>query len=258
LARAYPDFYYESPHNLFLDALTAQGVLGAAILTAWIGLGLWAGRGRAGYSPYLTAALVATVVAHFFTVFILATGLCFYVMVTMLVGMDSKAVEPRRRWILAPVSAAMIFLALRMLGADRSLELARRDIAAGRTMDAVEHYDVARERGLSADLWFARSLAGRPFQQSLDAARRATMGEDAQNACYTVAWLYARGGDVHRTEQSLRISIACSPNWFKPHWILAQILRREGRLDEARAEAQRAAYLNAGKNAEVAAEVSAR
>ena len=258
LARAYPDFYYESPHNLFLDALTSQGVLGAAILAGWIGLGLWAGRGRSGYLPYLAAALVGGVVAHLFAVFILPTAMYFYLLVAMLVGMRSEAVAVRRRWILVPVSAAMIFLALRMLAADRSLELARRDLEAGSTMDAIKHYRVARERGLSADVWLARSLAVPVFQEALVAAVRATAGEDAQNAFYTVAWLHARSGDVPLTEQSLRASIACSPNWFKPHWMLAQILRREGRMEEARAEEERAAYLNAGKNPVVGAGVSGR
>ena len=28
LSRAYPDFYHESPHNIFLDALVSQGVPG--------------------------------------------------------------------------------------------------------------------------------------------------------------------------------------------------------------------------------------
>jgi Tfp pilus assembly protein PilF len=120
------------------------------------------------------------------------------------------------------------------------------------------HYLLARERGLSADVWFARSLGAPALHQALDAATRATGGEDAQNAYYTVAWLYARSGDVTHTEQSLRASITCSPNWFKPHWMLAQILRREGRLEEARAEAERAAYLNAGKNLEVTAGVPDR
>jgi len=95
-------------------------------------------------------------------------------------------------------------------------------------------------------------------QEAMDAAVRATGGEDAQNAHYTVAWLYARSGDVARTEQSLRASIACSPNWFKPHWMLSQILLREGRPQEARVEAERAAYLNAGKNPEVGSSLPGR
>src|SRR5258708_32139751 len=32
LARAYPDFYHESPHNMFLDTLTTRGILGLLVL----------------------------------------------------------------------------------------------------------------------------------------------------------------------------------------------------------------------------------
>jgi O-antigen ligase len=248
LARTYPDFYYESPHDMFLDALAAQGPLGAAVLLGWIALGLWAGRGRSGYPPFLSAALVAGVIGHLFTVLIVPTALCFYMIVAMLAAGRSDAVEPRRRLLLAPVSAAMIFLGLRMLVADRSLELAHRDLETGRTIDAIEQYRTARGWGLSADLWYARTIAPLAAQEAIDAATRATAGEDAQNAWYTLAWLHARSGDVRATEQSLRASIGCSPNWYKPHWMLAQILRREGREDEARAELRRAEYLSAGKN----------
>ncbi len=110
------------------------------------------------------------------------------------------------------------------------------------------HYTSARSLGLSADLWWARS--GAPG--AMDAARRAAAGEDRQNGWYTVAYLYARAGDAVHAEESLRATIACAPNWFKPHWILAQMLQRQGRMLEARAEAERAVALNAGKNPEVA------
>ena len=39
LARAYPDFAHESPHNMFLDALVAQGIAGVLLLAAWCVLG---------------------------------------------------------------------------------------------------------------------------------------------------------------------------------------------------------------------------
>ncbi len=41
LAKAYPDFYQESAHNVLLDTLTAQGLIGLLALGGWIGLGLW-------------------------------------------------------------------------------------------------------------------------------------------------------------------------------------------------------------------------
>jgi putative inorganic carbon (HCO3(-)) transporter len=251
LARAYPDFYYESPHNLFLDVLIAQGPLGVVVLLGWIALGLRAAGGRSGYAPYLGAALVAGMTGHLFSVFILTTALYFYLTVAMLAAADAEPVITPRRWLPAPVSAAMIFLALRMLAADRSLELARRHLESGRTVDAIAQYRIARARGLSADVWYARSIAPFAVQEALDAATGATAGEDAQNAAYTVAWLHARTGDVRATEQSLRASVACSPNWYKPHWMLGQILRREGRAEEARTEAERAVYLSAGKNPEL-------
>jgi hypothetical protein len=251
LARAYPDFYYESPHNMFLDALSAQGPLGVLVLIGWIVLGFRCSGARSGYPAFLSAALLAGIVGHLFTVLILPTALYFYLNVAMLAGTRAEPVTPRRRWVLAPVSAGMIFLALRMLAADRSLELARRDLETGRTAEAIQRYQSARERGLSAELWYSRTIAPVAAQEALDAASRATSGEDAQNAWYTVAWLHARNGDVPATEQSLRAAIACSPNWYKPHWMLAEILRREGREEEARAEAGRAAYLNAGRNPQV-------
>ena len=35
------------------------------------------------------------------------------------------------------------------------------------------------------------------------------------------------------TEQCLRAAIAAHPTWFKPHWMLAQVLRLQGRDQEA-------------------------
>ena len=34
-------------------------------------------------------------------------------------------------------------------------------------------------------------------------------------------------------ERSLRSAIAANPTWFKPHWMLAQVLRLDSRLAEA-------------------------
>src|SRR5204862_245938 len=49
LARAYPDFAHESPHNIFLDAFTAQGVPGLLLLFGFCAVGFsGAWRLRAG------------------------------------------------------------------------------------------------------------------------------------------------------------------------------------------------------------------
>src|SRR5204863_5020769 len=44
LARAYPDFAHESPHNIFLDALIAQGIAGPLLLAAFCVGGFLAAR----------------------------------------------------------------------------------------------------------------------------------------------------------------------------------------------------------------------
>jgi Tfp pilus assembly protein PilF len=85
------------------------------------------------------------------------------------------------------------------------------------------------------------------------AALRATRtAEDPFNAWYSLAALYASQNDAAGAERSLRAAIAANPNWFKPHWTLAQVLLVEGRVEEAAREAALAAELNAGKNPEVA------
>ena len=57
LARAYPDFTHESPHNMFLDSLIAQGVPGLACLALLCLLGLRRSN------PWLTAAVAGPLCA---------------------------------------------------------------------------------------------------------------------------------------------------------------------------------------------------
>src|SRR3954452_17861179 len=69
LARAYPDFAHESPHNIFLDALVSQGVPGLLCLAAVCVLGFLT------YDPWIAAALGGAIVAQQFTVFTIPTAL---------------------------------------------------------------------------------------------------------------------------------------------------------------------------------------
>jgi len=118
--------------------------------------------------------------------------------------------------------------------------------------------------GASADLWFARSLLAFSQQveprgrgQILSLAAEATFqatksAEDPFNAWYTMAEVSAAENDAAGVESSLRRAIAANPRWFKPYWMLAQVLRLEGRAAEAADEAAAAADLDGGKHPEVA------
>jgi Tfp pilus assembly protein PilF len=81
--------------------------------------------------------------------------------------------------------------------------------------------------------------------------RATTTAEDLFNAYYNAAEFYASRNDFANTEQNLREAISCAPNWFKAHWMLAQVLAADGRLREAEAEATQGVSLDGGKHEEV-------
>ena len=89
-------------------------------------------------------------------------------------------------------------------------------------------------------------------QQAMEAAIRATRtAEDRQNAWYNLARLLAGQNNPAGVERSLRNAIAWAPNWFKPHWVLAQLLEATGRHEQALAEAEVAFGLDNGRDPEV-------
>jgi O-antigen ligase len=284
LARAYPDFAHESPHNIFLDALVSQGLPGLLLLCAWCAAGFmaaWRSK-NAGFA----AALAAGIVSQQFTVFTIPTALMFYLTIALATALAAQTLpdgagldlRARRHAVFAvPACLALMYLALRFLVADHALALAQRgldsrDVAKASAEFAA--YQRWRLPGTAADLWYSRALIviaqklGVPensnsmvrfqavrFQalaQSGAAAMRATRtAEDPFNAWYNAAALSASQNDSAGAERSLRMAIAARPNWFKPHWMLAQVLRLESRWPEAEAEAMLAVDLNGGKNTEV-------
>src|SRR5439155_474921 len=91
LSRAYPEFYHESAHNILLDALTAQGVLGFVALAGFIALGVYQARKVEGtLATMLGACLVAGLVANQFMVFTVPTALYFYLTIAMLTALPRK------------------------------------------------------------------------------------------------------------------------------------------------------------------------
>lgn len=273
LARAYPDFYQESPHNIFLDALVSQGIPGFAILLGVTALGFYAWRkaGDRKLAGALGAGLVAILVSQQFTTFISVTAVYYYLTIALLVAAAFVA-EPRpalgkRAYPALAISVAFVVFAVGLVAADAGLARVRKLIQARDVPAAVAAYQrVLRwsPPGMRNDLWYARAIGGaargakRPgdailgWQQGLTAAVRAARSdEERQNAWYILAEFYAYQNDFPHTEESLRAAISCAPNWFKPHWVLARVLASAKRLDEARNEARRAVELDGGRDPEV-------
>ncbi len=280
LSRAYPDFYHESPHNIFLDALVSEGVPGLAILAGFVVLAWFAARRAVNQgrlmAPYLASALAAGLTASLFVCFTLTGALFFYAVIAILVGLaipqrKHAAVSPgpwELRWPALAFSLAAIaiflYFTIRLTTADLALHRAKRALEAGRIDDSLSAYTLSRSwhpLGSSDDLYFSRALAVasrsvsnpalalRIAQQAFSAAQRAAeTSEERQNAWYNLATFYANQNDSARVETCLRRSVVASPNWFKPHWALAQVLLLSGRRQEALAEAVRAADLDGGKD----------
>jgi O-antigen ligase len=277
LSRAFPDFYHESPHNIFLDVLVSQGVAGPVLLLALAASGFaaaWSVR-RKPAAGALAAGLAAMTIGEQFTCFTMPTALAYYVTIALLVSLSVRTVlsagPARRRWLRVaaamPCAAILVFFGMRLWLAETALAAAGRGLDSGLVGDAAGRYGEyqnLRWPGASADLWYSRRLAQvasskaalavrlQAFQQAGIAAQRAPQTTEAPfNAYYNLAAFYARKNDFVGTEQSLRAAISFAPNWFKTHWMLAQVLQAGSRLKEAEAEAAMAVTLDGGKHAEV-------
>jgi O-antigen ligase len=279
LGRAYPDFYHESPHNMFLDVLASEGVAGPVLLLALAASGFAAGWSlrRNPAAVALAAGLAAMTISEQFASFTLPTALAYYAAIAMLVSLGVGAVPPSHpvsgRWarlaVAVPCAAILVFFAVRLAIAETLLTAVRRDLDARLVDDAATRYaEYLRWRwpSPSADLWYSRRLAQiagsnaapavqiQAFHQAGVAAQRAPQTTEAAfNAYYNLAAFYARENDFSRTEQSLRAAIDRAPNWFKTHWMLAQVLAARLRLNEAETEAATAVALDGGKHPEVTA-----
>ena len=277
LARAYPDFYHESPHNIFLDALDEQGVFGLAGLVAITALGLsLAWKAREVPRVFVGGALAAMVVSLQFSAFTLPTAFFFYLAIGALVAGRAKPVSDAPSG--APgyaVAAIGLVLAglfgwfgIRLGTAEYRLAGTQGAIGRGDPIAAIEDYETVRRwepPGASSDLYYSRAMArysameknplpaAQAGRQAMEAALRAcNYPEQRQNEFYYLATLFAIQNDAVDTEKGLRAAIAVAPNWFKPHWTLAKLLQMTGRHAEAEREAEAAVERDGGKHKEVA------
>lgn len=271
LSRAYPDFYQESPHNMFLDALVSRGIPGAIALVALCALALYAARKDAA----LAAAVTGAIVCQQFMVLTIPTALYFYLLIAMIAAKVGQVPDPpsARRWFILPLRAAIaiIFLATatRLTVADRAMAVAENRASSGDVQGASEAYRTVQRWQLSpgdSDLRYSRAMMRltattklfpisiAAAQQAFEAGIRATRtSEDRQNAWYNLATIAALRNDSAGVEQGLRRAIDCAPHWFKPHWTLSQLLELTGRHAEARQEASIGLDLDGGHDPEVTA-----
>jgi hypothetical protein len=275
LAKRYPDFVHESPHNMFLDALTAQGIPGFAILCGLCVAGFGAAWRKRSW--WLAAALAGGIVSQQFTVFTAPTALLFFTAMALAAAEHAQNGQapphpkalPALLAAVAPLAAlGLVYVGARLAIADHELAMVKRALEADdvRAATAAYHdYKTWRLAGTSADVWYSRSLMD-VVQRTTDmtvveqAANRAEeaaesaihTAEDPFAAWYNLAEIRSVHNDYLGTEQCLREAMAAHPTWFKPHWMLAQVLAMESRLAEAETEAGLAVELDGGKNPEVA------
>jgi O-antigen ligase len=143
LARAYPDFAHESPHNVFLDAMVSQGMPGLLCFAALCVVG-W----RAA-DPRIAGAFAAGLAAQQFTVFTIPTALLFYGVVAIASEKPSRAVR-LPRLAMAPVAAVFVLFAVRAVAADRALATSPR----GRELAAA-----ARSVEEPFNTWYQQAVA---------------------------------------------------------------------------------------------------
>ena len=250
LARLLPDFYHESPHNTALDALTEQGIPGLLIAASWAVLAGYAAlRSR---SALAGSALIASSIASLFGAVTVGPLFATLLVIAILVASDPPDRDAPR--ILRPIAVAAVTVPAAVCLAAFGLWLAASDFELARFQRAVSaglYQRMVRTGmpGAAEDLYCARRL-GAPT--AIPAALRSvSTADNPPNAWYNLAILQANQNDAAGVEHALRSASALAPNWFKPHWSLANLLALTGRADEARREAERAVFLDAGKDDEV-------
>jgi hypothetical protein len=228
--------------------LVSKGVLGLLPLIAFCALGISTARGPMG------GAFVAMLVSQQFTAFTFPTELYFFVCLAIVVS-DFKpeairTLQPQWwRWALAlPFACFALYLA----AGDFLLASARRALDRGESDAAARSIDQARKLNATSDYFFSRRFLSLNPRYAMNLAARAPQtAEDRQNALVNLAAFRSMVDDARGVEQTLRVAITAAPNWFKPHWLLAQVLARDGRMVEAEAEARAAVERDAGKDPEV-------
>ncbi|MCC6390491.1 MAG: O-antigen ligase family protein [Bryobacterales bacterium] len=278
LARAYPDFYHESPHNIFIDELVSKGVPAMLLLAGfcgWASIAAWKAL-RRRKDAGLGAAFLGGLVSLQFNSFVLTTAFFCYLTALMLIafefgepGAETAPGGLRWRLLLGGVGLGVFFawFGVRLCAADVLLACVKTRLEANDVMGAASLYESSRRwqpPGVNSDLYYSRNMSAigrkqrnlmpavKAFQEAVQAGiRSAQLGEEKQISYYHLASVYAQVNDSRDAERNLRSAIAYAPNWFKPRWMLARLLEAGGRHAEALNAAKEAVDREGGKHAEV-------
>jgi O-antigen ligase len=271
LARLYPDFHHESPHNVALDTLTAQGIPGLLLVLAWATLAIRSLTGaiqsRVPLAEPLAAAFAGSTTASLFNALSLSPVLLTFLILAMILALEPPR-SKRKAWaqrttvrILGYVAAiSLAWLMVSIAITDFRFAKFQRNPSLTVYESAVK----ARLPGPGEDTYCSRillnaceSAQGIPArlecwrQAEQVAARAISSADDTANAWYNLAYFTASQNDARGTAKALGRAIQLYPNWFKPHWALAKLLSQTGDTARAAAEAERAAFLNANHDPEV-------
>jgi O-antigen ligase len=270
LSRLFPDYHHESPHNLAFDALTSTGIPGLLLLLAW-GVLAWraaaaARRNGSATAVPLAAACVASAAASLFSA--ASPGallLSFFVLAILIAEGAEQNPAPARSlpfaqiWGPALAAGFLVFATFLGIYEFRLQQFSRQPSEASyramlRTSLPGAADDLYASRLLQLACQKRTDLASYVgcIQQTLQAAARALhTDDDVANAWYNFAMLSAVQKNLVATRQGLLEATRASPNWFKPHWTLANLLSQSGEKAQAKAQAERAAFLDSNRDPEV-------
>lgn len=277
-----PDRYYESPHNVVLEAWASQGLPGLAAFLAMLTAAFLAIRSaRQGSHERLVgclfAGLLALLTSGMFLSFVAVTKLYFYVQIAMIVALTAvaspnPAAGGTPRWVAVPAlgcAAAFAAFAMILLRADFLLQSVRESIPPkdpARTVELYRQFLETKPAGMYTGLWFSREMYVQAIANSDPQARETLWSagkqaaeqalhesETPQSAAYSLAMYYAEEGNATKVEESLRAAAAAAPHWYKPYWMLAQVLDISGKREQALEPIRRAMELSGGQIEEVRA-----
>ncbi len=248
LARAYPDFINETPHNVFADAASEEGLAGLTILIALFAVG-WLGTS----SPGLRAALPGIAVCGLFASLSLVMGMYLWGIAGIAVAPEAARARtaakpavwraPVLRMAAAPVGIAFVAVAILLAVQDAAYADLQDSVDAKAVGDAKNAMRIATSFGVGLpgyELWASQEMAKlKAWSEAGSTAGLAEQrGEDRASAAYQSSIIAIVNGDAPGAQAEADKAIELAPNWYKPHLLKAQLLQATGKNAEASEEAR--------------------